>query len=80
MIRSSDKPDSRTMPSVERCSPSRRDRLSNSSMPSTPFSGVRISWLIVARKLLFARFAASAFSFACSSTCASRFCSVTSAQ
>ena len=34
------------------------------SMPSTPFIGVRISWLIVARKSLFARFAPSAASFA----------------
>jgi hypothetical protein len=29
-------------------------------MPITAFIGVRISWLIVARKLLFASFAASA--------------------
>ena len=29
-------------------------------MPSTPFSGVRISWLIVARKRVLASLAASA--------------------
>ena len=30
------------------------------AMPSTPFSGVRISWLIIAKKVPLARFAASA--------------------
>ena len=39
--------------------------------PSTPFIGVRISWLMVARKLLFARLAASAASF-CSSSALQR--------
>ena len=33
-------------------------------MPMTPFIGVRISWLIVARKSLFAWLAISACSFA----------------
>ncbi len=37
-------------------------------MPSTPFSGVRISWLIVARKTDLASFAAAA---ACSRSVAS---------
>ena len=36
-------------------------------MPMTPFMGVRISWLIVARKALLARLAASAASRASSS-------------
>ena len=41
------------------------DVLSTSSViPSTPFIGVRISWLIVARNSLFARLAASAWSLA----------------
>ena len=35
-------------------------------MPSTPFIGVRISWLMFARKSPFARFAASAASLASS--------------
>ena len=39
---------------------SSRDICSNSVMPNTPFIGVRISWLIVARKSLLARLAASA--------------------
>ncbi len=33
-------------------------------MPSTPLSGVRISWLMVARKALLAAFAASASALA----------------
>ncbi|MNN14610.1 hypothetical protein D3C81_1276840 [compost metagenome] len=36
----------------------------NSSMPMIAFIGVRISWLIVARNVLLARFASSARSFA----------------
>ncbi len=37
---------------------------STCSMPMMPFMGVRISWLIIARKSLFARLAASARSLA----------------
>ncbi len=37
----------------------------SSVIPSTPFIGVRISWLIFARNCDLARFAASAASFAC---------------
>ena len=37
-------------------------------MPSTPFIGVRISWLMLARNSLLARLAASADSFAPSSS------------
>ena len=46
-----------------------RARCSSSSsvMPSTPFIGVRISWLMLARNSLFARLAASAASFATAS-------------
>ncbi|OPZ73762.1 MAG: hypothetical protein BWY82_01013 [Verrucomicrobia bacterium ADurb.Bin474] len=36
----------------------------SSANPMTPFSGVRISWLMLARNSDFARFAASATSFA----------------
>ena len=45
---------------VRRCGPSRPWRCSTSIMPSTPFIGVRISWLMVARKVDFAWLAASA--------------------
>ena len=47
-------------------------------MPSTPFMGVRISWLRLARKLLFARLAASAASLASSDACSASLRSVTS--
>ena len=47
-------------------------------MPITPFMGVRISWLIVARNELFAAFAASAASFACCRAADSCFSSVNS--
>ncbi|OFA05196.1 hypothetical protein JAB9_08720 [Janthinobacterium sp. HH107] len=40
-------------------------RCSNSVMPSTPFIGVRISWLILARNSDLARLAASASALAC---------------
>ncbi|NWG73215.1 MAG: hypothetical protein HXY24_01155 [Rubrivivax sp.] len=45
---------------------------------SSWFSGLRISWLVLARNALFARFAASASSRAFASACSSRRCSVTS--
>ena len=44
-------------------------------MPITPFIGVRISWLIVARNALFASLAASATARASRSRCALRSCS-----
>ena len=47
-------------------------------MPITPFMGVRISWLTFARKLLLARFAASAASLASSAACSASLRSVTS--
>ncbi|MOA40479.1 hypothetical protein D3C78_1623570 [compost metagenome] len=37
----------------------------SSSVPSTPYSGVRISWLMVARKVDFASLALSASRLAC---------------
>ena len=56
-----------------RCRVSRRDCWSSSVMPRIPFIGVRISWLIVARNSLFARFAASAASRAAAISRAKRF-------
>src|SRR4051812_15216385 len=51
-----------------------------SNAPSTPFMGVLISWLIVARNWDFARFAASADSFAAfnetAAASASRLCRI----
>ena len=47
-------------------------------MPITPFIGVRISWLIVARNSLLARLAASAASRACRSSSSARLCAVMS--
>jgi hypothetical protein len=47
-------------------------------MPITPFIGVRISWLIRARKPLFSRFAASAASLAIRSSASVLRRSVTS--
>ena len=41
---------------------------SSAVMPMMPFIGVRISWLIAARKSLFARLAISAASFASDSS------------
>ena len=50
-----------------RCGAGRDASSASSAMPSTPFIGVRISWLMLARKSLLARAAASAFSRAASS-------------
>ncbi len=47
-------------------------------MPMMPFSGVRISWLVIARKRDFARLAASAWSRAWASACSVSARSVTS--
>jgi hypothetical protein len=47
-------------------------------MPSTPVSGVLISWLIAARNSVFARSAASACPRAAASAASRRLCSVTS--
>ncbi len=49
----------------------------NEDIPITPFKGVRISWLIVARNTLLALFACSASSLAFSSFCLANFsCSI----
>ena len=50
MRESSSWPDVRMPSASRRCSGSSRVRSSRSSRPSTPLSGVRISWLTVARK------------------------------
>ena len=52
--------------------------MTSSVMPMTAFSGVRISWLILARNELFARLAASAASFACCKCSSARFRSLMS--
>ena len=57
-------PDSRAAWALRVWSSSSAEASSNSVMPSTPFIGVRISWLMVARKCDFAWFAASAASLA----------------
>ncbi len=80
MMRSSDLLDSRTTARLARWSLSSGVIASSSSMPSTPFIGVRISWLTVARKVLLARLAASAASFAARRSPSRRFSSVMSAQ
>ena len=49
-------------------------------MPMTPFMGVRISWLMLARKSDLARFAASAPSLARRSSSETRFDSEMSAR
>ena len=60
MTVSSDSPDALTMSRYSRCSALRSVSSASSVMPMTPFIGVRISWLILARNSLFARLAASA--------------------
>ncbi|MNH28208.1 hypothetical protein D3C79_883610 [compost metagenome] len=57
---------------------SRRVRPSSSRVPSTPYSGVRISWLMVARNRVLASLAASAARRASSSAVASSMCRVMS--
>ena len=67
MILRSERPE-RLAVTMNRCCFSVRDVWpSNSNIPRTPFMGVRISWLIVARNRLLARFAAWAASLAASS-------------
>jgi hypothetical protein len=59
------------MESQSRCSELSRVSRTSSVMPMIEFIGVRISWLMLARKADFVRFAASAASFA---VCSSRSC------
>jgi hypothetical protein len=53
-----------TIAAQSRCSGASFVSSRSPTIPSTPFIGVRISWLIVARNSPFARAAASAASFA----------------
>ena len=75
---SSDSPDAFSVSAYSRCSRERSVSSSSDVMPSTPFIGVRISWLMLARNSLLATVAASAFDRAASSDSSSSFCSVTS--
>ena len=74
----SSRPLSRITASIARCSGSLSLRDNSSAMPSTPFSGVRISWLMVARKRDLASLAASAARRLSSSERVSCFASVMS--
>ena len=58
MTVSSDSPDALTMSRYSRCSESSSVSSASSVMPMTPFMGVRISWLMLARNSLLARLAA----------------------
>ena len=60
------------------CSGSRSVSRVSSTIPITPFIGVRISWLMFARNSLFAQFAASAASLAARNSAASRLRAVIS--
>ena len=71
-------PDARAMSTKVRCSAVSEVSAKNSAMPNTPLSGVRISWLIVAKKSAFARDASSASSFADCSASRALTTSVTS--
>ena len=48
-----------TVPAYSRCRGARLLSSNSSVMPTMAFKGVRISWLMLARKLLLARLAAS---------------------
>ena len=62
----------RMISACSRWSSSRSLRISRPLIPITAFIGVRISWLIVARKMLFDAFASSAASRASSASANSR--------
>jgi hypothetical protein len=75
MILSSVSADSRAMRASFCCSSLSAVSISNPIMPMTPFIGVRISWLMVARKSDFARVAISAASRASCSSLLNAMCS-----
>ena len=64
MIESRLSPESRTVSAYSLCSSVRGVPSRSSVMPMTPFMGVRISWLMFARKALLALLADSASSLA----------------
>ena len=68
MMRSSDRDESWMIRTIRECSGRRSVRARISDIPTTPFIGVRISWLILARKVLLALLASSAFFLAISSS------------
>ena len=70
MMSSSASADSRRASRCSRCPAVRSVSPSSSVMPMTPFRGVRISWLTLARKMLLARLARSAASRASRSSAA----------
>ena len=72
MIASSASPELRTVSAKSRCSASSGVSSSRSVMPSTPFIGVRISWLTLATNSDFSRAASSASSRAITSSCSAR--------
>ena len=78
MTASSDSAASLSVTTYSRCSGARGVSSSSSAIPITAFIGVRISWLMLARKSLLARLAATAASRASFSSSAIRFCSETS--
>ena len=78
MISSSASPLLCTASTNSRCRDSSFVSSSRPDIPMIAFIGVRISWLITARKSLFALFAASAASFARTSSAAERLLSVMS--
>ena len=66
------------VPAMDRWSSLRRVCSRTSTMPSTPFIGVLISWLMAARKADFARVACSAASRASRAARSACFCGVMS--
>ncbi len=72
MICSSDCAELWAVATIWRCCVVSSVRASTSSMPVTPIIGVRISWLIAARKVDFARLACSAAWRAASASCSAR--------
>ncbi len=62
MMRKSAAAELRTVPTRRFCRSFKGSRSRSSAVPTTPFIGVRISWLMVARKVDFAWLAASASS------------------
>ena len=69
MINSSDSPEFRTVSKKVRCWTLSGVSSSSSVKPSTPFIGVRISWLMLARNSDLALLAFSAAAFSARSTC-----------
>jgi hypothetical protein len=72
MIASSATPELRTVSAKPRCSSSSGVSSSRSAIPSTPFIGVRISWLTLATNSDFRRAASSASSRAMTASCSAR--------